>query len=93
MQNSIILQNLSQQELEQIIDSKLSELFTKLKKDLADQSDSEQLMTRDETCAFLSINSSTLWEWTNKGKVKAYAIGARRYYKKSELLESIIPVQ
>lgn len=93
MQNSIILQNLSQQELEQIIDSKFSELFSKLKKDLANQSDGEQLMTRDETCAFLSINSSTLWEWTRKGKVKAYAIGARRYYKKSELLESIIPVQ
>jgi hypothetical protein len=28
------------------------------------------------------IDSSTLWAWTNAGKVKAYGIGARRYYKK-----------
>ena len=49
----------------------------------------DELLTRDETCKFLQIDSSTLWHWTNKSKVKAYGIGNRRYYKKAELLESL----
>ena len=92
MQNSVILQNLTQQQLEQIIDSKLAEQFAKLTKELKTKSDAEELMTREDVCEFLSINSSTLWHWTNKGKIKAYAIGARRFYKKSEILQSIKPV-
>ncbi|KAB7529265.1 helix-turn-helix domain-containing protein [Flagellimonas olearia] len=93
MQNSIILQNLTQEQLEQIIDSKLSEQFARLIKDLKGENDSQKLMTREQTCEFLSINSSTLWHWTNKGKIKAYAFGARRYYKKSELIQALSPCE
>lgn len=53
----------------------------------------EQLLTREQTCEFLQIDSSTLWHWTNKGKVKAYGIGNRRYYKRAELLESLQPLK
>ena len=49
----------------------------------------EELLTREETCKFLKIDSSTLWHWTNRGKVRAYGMGARRYYKRSELLECL----
>lgn len=90
---NMILQNLTQDELEAIIQSKLEEQFAKLAKELTSKSDSEELMTRDETCEFLKINSSTLWRLTSKGKVKAYSFGSRRYYKRSELLQSIKPVQ
>lgn len=50
----------------------------------------EELLTRDQTCELLSINSSTLWHWTNKAKVKAYGIGGKRYYKRSELIEEMV---
>src|SRR5690606_42115654 len=43
--------------------------------------------TRAETVEFLKINSSTLWSWTKKGKIKCYGIGARRYYNKKEIIE------
>ncbi len=52
----------------------------------------DDLLTRQEACDFLKIDSSTLWHWTNKGKVKAYGIANRRYYKKSELLECLKPL-
>ena len=52
--------------------------------------DPDELLTRERTCELLQIDSSTLWHWTNKGKVKAYGIGNRRYYKKAELIESLI---
>lgn len=55
-------------------------------------SDPDELMTRAQTCEFLQINSSTLWKWTKKGKIKAYGIGNRKYYKKKEIIESLIPV-
>ena len=53
----------------------------------------DELLTRTETCKFLQIDSSTLWHWTNKGKVLAYGIGNRRYYKKAELLECLQPLK
>lgn len=53
----------------------------------------DELLTREQTCDFLQINSSTLFHWQNKGKVKAYGIGNRRYYKKAELLECLTPLK
>ena len=50
-------------------------------------------MSGFETCKLLKVDSSTLWRWTNKGKVIAYGIGSRRFYKKEELLESLIKVK
>lgn len=51
------------------------------------------LLTRTQACEFLQIDSSTLWHWTNKGKVIAYGIANRRYYKKEELIECLIPLK
>lgn len=52
--------------------------------------ENENLLTREEAMKFLKIDSSTLWRWTRDGKIKLYGIGSRRYYKKSDLLESLI---
>lgn len=89
MKNSIILQDLSLEELQEIIGSTIKKSVAELKKELQSKLSTEELLTREETCKFLKIDSSTLWSWTNKGKVKAYGIGARRYYKRSELLECL----
>lgn len=91
--NSILLQDLTPQQLGNLIDEKLAYRLEQLQKQLATTKANDELLTRDQTCAFLSIDSSTLWAWTNKGKVKAYGIGARRYYKRLELLECLIPVK
>ena len=87
--NSIILENLTVDQLQQLIGTTVRNSIVELQKQIQTQSDNEALMTRDETCQFLKVDSSTLWAWTNQGKVKAYGIGARRYYKKSELLECL----
>lgn len=87
--NSIILQELTVEELQQLIGSTVKKNVAELQKELQSEKFTEELLTRDETCQFLKIDSSTLWAWTNKGKVKAYGIGARRYYKRSELLECL----
>ena len=87
--NSILLENLTVDQLQQLIGTTVRNSIVELQKQIQTKSDNEALMTREETCQFLKVDSSTLWAWTNQGKVKAYGIGARRYYKKSELLECL----
>ena len=87
--NAILLQNLTVEQLQQIIGTSVKNGIIELQKELQTKDNSEELMTREETCQFLKIDSSTLWAWTNQQKVKAYGIGARRYYKRSELLECL----
>lgn len=87
--NAILLKELSIEQLQQLIGTSVKNGIQELQKELQSKDNSEELMTREETCKFLKVDSSTLWAWTNKGKVKAYGIGARRYYKRSELLQCL----
>ncbi len=87
--NAILLQNLTVEQLQQLIGTSVQSGIIELQKEIQTKNNSYELMTRDETCKFLKIDSSTLWAWTNNGKVKAYGIGARRYYKKNEILECL----
>ena len=91
MKDSIILQNLNTTDLTQLIKDGVKSQLENFKETL-NTHNPDELLTRDQTCKFLQIDSSTLWAWTNKGKVKAYGIGNRRYYKKAELLQSLKPL-
>lgn len=92
MENSILLQNVSTEQLEQLISNGVKSQLDDFKKELQTYNPDE-LLSREQTCQLLQIDSSTLWHWTNKGKVIAYGIGNRRYYKKAELLESLTPLK
>jgi len=87
--NQLQFINTTPEALAQLINEGVKSQLEDLKKTLSIHNPDE-LLTREETCKYLQINSSTLWAWTNKGKVKAYGIANRRYYKKAELLESLI---
>jgi hypothetical protein len=49
-----------------------------------------EFLTRQQTADLLHIDLSTLWSWTNKGKLIAYSISSRVYYKRSEIEKAII---
>ena len=87
--NAILLETLTVEQLQQLIGTSVRNGIQEFQKQLQAKDNSEELLSRDETCSFLKIDSSTLWAWTNNGKVKAYGIGARRYYKRSELMECL----
>jgi len=87
--NSILLESLTVEQLNQLIGKSVRNGITEIQQEFQATHQSEELLTREEACNFLKIDSSTLWSWTNKKKIKAYGIGARRYYKRSELLESL----
>ena len=89
MEKQILLHSISPEELKQLIKEVIKEEFIDFKKNL-DIKESDVLLTRSETCELLKIDSSTLWSWTKKGKITCYGIGARRYYKRDEILKSLV---
>jgi hypothetical protein len=90
--NSILLQNVSPEQFKELITSVFRSQLEDFKNNF-NANNGDELLTREETCKLLQINSSTLFHWTNKGKVKGYGIGNRRYYKKAELLECLTPLK
>jgi hypothetical protein len=86
----ITIENISVEELTEIIAKKLvDKLEMRITKLISSQNDDE-LLTRNETAEFLKINSTTLWNWTKKGKITAYGIGNRVYYKRGEIMKSLV---
>lgn len=93
LKNSILISEMTPEQLELLVGSSVKSQLHDFKKTLANLQANDELMTRDEACAFLKINASTLWHWTNKGKVLAFGIGSRRYYKRSQLLDCLKPLK
>ena len=59
----------------------------------ASTSNGKDLLTRKETAELLGINLSTLWSYTKTGKLKAYGLGNKVFYRYSEILnESLRPL-
>lgn len=86
---TIILNELSVEQLQQLINTSVKDGIKEFQGEIQSKDNSDELLTREQTCQFLKIDSSTLWSWTNNQKVKAYGIASRRYYKKKELLECL----
>ncbi|TRO65493.1 helix-turn-helix domain-containing protein [Christiangramia sabulilitoris] len=89
MEHSVLLQSVTPEKLTRLIQESVKSQLETFQKTFRKHEAEDELLTREETCKLLKINSSTLWAWTNKGKVKAYGIANRRYYKRSELMESL----
>ena len=92
MEDKIQFIQTTPQQLSELINEGVKNQLEQLKKELQNHEAKDDLLTRKEAYKFLKIDSSTLWHWTNKGKVKAYGIVNRRYYKRRELIEALKPL-
>jgi predicted DNA-binding transcriptional regulator AlpA len=50
------------------------------------------LITRAELSKLLSINYTSIWKHTKSGRLKSYGIGNRVFYKRSEVLQAVKPI-
>ncbi|WP_339660019.1 helix-turn-helix domain-containing protein [Croceibacter atlanticus] len=75
--------------VDELADKVADKLLVKIEDYLKElhQQGNDIYLTRVETADFLKINLSTLWNWTNKGKIVSYGIGNRRYYNKKEIID------
>jgi excisionase family DNA binding protein len=62
-----------------------------LKKDFQPKTPIEYI-TRNEVKEMLDVDLSTIHNWTKRGKLKAYGIGNRVYYKRDEVEQAIRPI-
>ena len=90
--STIILQGTTPEELAELINKGVKIQLEDFKKNFTTQNQDE-LMSREQTLEFLQINASTLWHWQNKGRITAYKFANKCYYKKSELMASLIPLK
>ena len=84
------VENISVEELTEIIAEKLVDKLEKKIATLISNQNDEELITRTETAKILKVELTTLWSWTKKGKITAYGIGNRVYYKRGEIMKSLI---
>ena len=88
MKKSIKFQIEIPEELIEFFAKKGDDNLDSLRKELS-LNKSEELLTREEAYKFLKIDSSTLWSHTQKKRLKAYGLGNKIYYLKSELLAAL----
>ncbi|WP_236552329.1 helix-turn-helix domain-containing protein [Flavobacterium sp. 9R] len=86
-----MLHNITPQDLEELITKVIKDQLQEFVKNVPTDNPDE-LLTREEACDLLKISTTSLWNWTKKGKIIAYGIGNRVLYKKSELMESLVRI-
>ena len=92
MQNSILLQNVSPEQFTELITNVFRKELEDFKKEFTTQTENDDLMTREQVLELLQINASTLWHWQNKGRITVYKFANKCYYKRSELMATITPL-
>lgn len=93
MENEITqLHGLTPQKLKELFKSTIKEEVNDLKEKFEPKAPVE-FLTRQQTADLLHIDLSTLWAWTNRGKLLAYSISSRVYYKRSEVEQALVKIQ
>jgi excisionase family DNA binding protein len=91
MENQIFLAGVSLQQLAEAVAPALASL---LQPQVINQLEPlNDFISRDEVCNILKFNKTTLHKHTKTGRLKAYGIGNRVLYKKSEILEAVEPLK
>lgn len=87
----LILEDLTQKEFTSLVGQAVK---TAIVNELAEKTPPEEdLLTREKTAKLLDVDLSTIHAWVNKGYLTAHAIGHRRYFKKCEVMESLIELK
>ena len=89
MENSILIRNLTAEELQNLIRSTIRE---ELRLILPKKGDPKYL-TRKEVAAFLKISLPTLHEYTKAGIVNGFRIGTRILYKMEDIEQNMKSIE
>lgn len=88
MQNQTIqLLNITPHDLTNLIKEGIKSELSELKNSINPESLESPHLTRRQTAEFFGVSLNCVNDWTRKGILKAYKVGQRTYYKRSELLQ------
>ena len=91
MPGTIQFIQVSPDQLEDRIYNRLKSEFDTLKAEFQPKQPTEYL-TRNQVKEMFDVDLSTVHNWTKRGKIKAYGIGNRIYYKRTEIDQAILPL-
>lgn len=89
MQNSILLENITREELF----SEINEIVTRAIESRIKPEIPKDYLTKKETAQLLRLSLPTLQRLTNSGKIKAYRIGRRVLYQSDEVTEALKSIE
>ncbi|WP_066223367.1 helix-turn-helix domain-containing protein [Formosa haliotis] len=93
MSHQIILQGITASDLVDIIEERLTKRLNNLNLNHEQEPDPlKNFIEKKEARELLGVSNPTLYRWENKGKLKSYAIGGKRYYKRSDIESAITAV-
>lgn len=82
MAKNLQIENLTSQELYEGIQKTVKKAVDESIKNLKTE---DELLTRSDTSKVLKVTLPTLHKWTKEGRIRAYRIGNRIRYKRSEI--------
>lgn len=91
LKNGLVI--LTPEAISEIVKNGFKSELDKFKKELIAQNTTEDLLNREQVLNLLQINATTLWHYQNKGKIPFYKFANKCYYKRSEIMNSLIPVK
>jgi len=88
MSDAILLQNVTQQQLKNLITEGTKTALAELTATLQPPEPDEYL-TRQETADLLKITLSTIHDWVKREILKPYKIGNRTYFSRKQIAEQM----
>jgi excisionase family DNA binding protein len=89
--------NIVQMSSESFVEILRTELQSLLKdfigKSVIEEKTEVEYLTKKQACKLLNVSETTIWRWAKEGKIIAHGIGSKRYFKRSELIDSITSLQ
>jgi hypothetical protein len=81
----------SPEEMENRIFNRVKSEFESIKKEFQPKQPTE-FLTRQQVKELLDVDLSTVHNWTKRGKLQAYGIAGRVYYKRAEVEQALKPI-
>jgi hypothetical protein len=91
LKNSLVI--LTPEAISEIVKNGVKSELKEFKKEFNIQNQPEDLLSREQVLDLLQINPTTLWNWQNKGKIPFYKFANKYFYKRSEIMNSLILVK
>lgn len=85
----VVLTSVNVNSLIENIAHRTAQIMQSLIKPQPETSEPDELLSRKEALKLLKVSASTLWHWEQDGKIQSHGIGGKKYYKRSEILNSL----
>jgi hypothetical protein len=93
IKNSTLITELNPDDFKTLLSTIVKTQLDDFKKELSNKNANDDLLSREQILDLLQINASTLHRWQSAGKIAVYKFANKCFYKRSEIMESLIKLK